>query len=134
MEHLITIDETHYPIVIVKTTQSDFTLEQVDDYLKIMTDFYEKNQGKNVVVIYDISILKAAGAKARIKIGEWLGEKKELINNAVAGVCYVQKNIFHKVTLQGIFAINKPIWNHKIVKNIDEGINWGQKILTEKTK
>ena len=95
----------------------------------MMTKFYAENQGKKVVVIYDISVLKATGAKARIKIGEWLGEKKDLINNAVAGVCYVQKNIFHKILLQGIFAVNKPVWKHKVVKNVAEGINWGKKIL-----
>jgi hypothetical protein len=129
MSHIITIEKELYPIVIVKTTSSNFTLTEVDDYLQMMTKFYAENQGKKVVVIYDISVLKATGAKARIKIGEWLGEKRDLINNAVAGVCYVQKNIFHKMLLQGIFAVNKPVWKHKVVKNVAEGIDWGKKIL-----
>ncbi len=129
MNKVVDINTNDYPIVSVCTLKCDFTEGDIDLYIDIMTQFYKDNVGKNVVVIYDISILKAIDAKGRIKIGEWLKENTQLIKSAVKGVCYVQKNFIHKITLQGIFLVKKPEWEHKAVKSLSEGIEWGRKIL-----
>ena len=122
----IKFDEKLFPIVIVYTDKKTLTEAEIDEYLQIMTDYYTKNKGKDIFIIYDISILKALDARNRIKIGRWLEEQEETIKNAVAGVCYVQTNILQKVILQGIFAIKTPVWPHKVVRSIEEGIDWAK--------
>lgn len=134
MSEIITINEQFYPIVTISTTNIYFDEEMINDYLNQMIEYYKNNQGKNIVIIYEISIIKAIDAKARIKIGEWLKANSEIINNAVAGVCYVQKNILQKIILDGIFTVKSPDWEHKVVTSLEEGILWGKEILKKKGK
>ncbi len=131
-QDVIFLDDTHFPIVIVKTKIERLEEEEVRLYLQTMTDFYAENKGKNVVVVYDLSLLNAIDARGRIQVGEWLKEKSELIGAAVAGVCYVQKNILQKVILSGIFAVKNPEWQHKVVLSVEEGIEWGKSIIQNK--
>lgn len=133
MQNIINFNKDKFPIVIVSTEIDVLTDEQIDFYLKEMTNFYTENQGNNIVLIYDISLLKAINANGRIKVGEWLKETASIIKKAVAGVCYVQKNVFQKIILQGIFTIKTPEWEHKVVANLEAGIDWGKKILADLT-
>jgi len=128
----VNIDESRYPIVRLYTELDLLNADSVNHYLDFMTEFYKKNQGKNIIIVYDISLLKAMDSSSRAKIGEWLKEKGSLIGGAVAGVCYVQTNILQKIILQGIFAIKKPDWPNKIVNSIEEAIEWGNSILNNK--
>jgi len=131
MSKLILFNEEKYPIVSVSTNYELFSESMTEDYLVAMLDYYKNNIGKNIIIIYDISLLKAVDAKGRIKIGEWLKNNSNTIKKAVAGVCYVQNNIFQKIILQGIFTIKTPEWKHKVVKNLEEGIAWGNEILNQ---
>ena len=132
MTSIITLDKSNYPIIVVSTSIKEFTESDVDEYLSIMTDLYIENAGKNIVMIYNFQLLKAIKSKGRIKIGMWLKEKSPIIKQAVAGVCYVQKNVFHKLILHGVFIINTPKWSHKIVKSIEEGVEWGKEQITQR--
>ncbi|MBN2664207.1 MAG: hypothetical protein JXR68_11205 [Bacteroidales bacterium] len=128
---VIEIVEIYDKIYKISTKKDLLNASDLEFYFKTMETFYTQRQGQNVVVVYDISLLKAIDAKGRIKIGEWLKENTDLINDAVAGVCYVQTNVFQKIILQGIFTIKKPEWSHKIVKSITEAVEWGKFILDE---
>jgi hypothetical protein len=128
-ENVIKFNQEDYPIVVVYTDYKDLNESQVEKYLNQMTEFYQKNISKGVVIIYDISILRAVSAKGRIRVGEWLRENTELIKSAVAGVCYVQNSVFQKVILEGIFAVKKPEWPHKVVKSVSEGKEWAKVLL-----
>ncbi|PID89521.1 MAG: hypothetical protein CSB01_01705 [Bacteroidia bacterium] len=132
MNLAIEFNMQHYPIVSIFTTKDNLNDENVDIYLKQITDFYKRNIGKNIVVIYELSILRAVDAKSRIKIGKWLDENADLIKSAVKGVCYVQRNILQKIILQGIFVIKTPEWKHKVVRSLEEGVAWGRELLAEK--
>jgi len=123
---VVNLNLNNFPIVTVSTSYENLTEQQVEEYLSTMLEFYKNNQGKNIVVIYEISILKAIDAKSRIKIGEWLKINSQTIKSAVKGVCYVQKNAFQKLILQGIFSIKTPEWPHKVVTSLQEGIIWGK--------
>lgn len=125
----VSLNTNNFPIVTVSTSFENLTEQQVDEYLSTMLEFYKNNEGKNVVVIYEISIVKAVDAKSRIKIGEWLKNNAITIKNAVAGVCYIQKNAFQKLILQGIFSIKTPEWPHKVVTSLEEGIIWGNELI-----
>ncbi len=131
MKDVIKFDESNYPIVRVYTDLDVIDDKIVEIYIEQMTDFYKRNKGKNVVVIYDISTLKAVNSKGRIKIGQWLKKDAHIIKNAVAGVCYIQKNVFQKIILQGIFAVKSQEWKHKVFNNIDDAIKWGKKITNQ---
>jgi hypothetical protein len=131
MTELIIFNQEKYPIVSISTKCELFDEKMTNDYLITMLNFYKQNEGKNIIIIYELSLLKAVDAKGRIKIGEWLKTNSEIIKKAVAGVCYVQNNVFHKIILQGIFAIKTPEWKHKVVKNLEEGIIWGNEILKQ---
>lgn len=76
-----------------------------------------------------MSLLTLLSSEDRKKIGKWLEEKNETIKNAVKGVCYVEKNGLHKLTLQGIFKVKKPEWPHKVVKSLEDGIIWAKMLL-----
>lgn len=129
MSNLIDIDTTNSPFVIIRATRQLSTIDEINTYTNTMTNFYRNNQNNNLIIIYDLSILKSVGSKGREMIGEWIGNNQTLINSAVAGVCYVSQNILHQIILEGIFSFNKPIWKSKAVKSISEGIKWGNKIL-----
>lgn len=125
----VILNTENFPIVTVSTTFENLTEEQVDEYLSTMLEFYKNQESKNIVVIYEISIVKAVVSKSRIKIGEWLKTNSQTIKNAVLGVCYVQKNAFQKLILQGIFSIKTPEWPHKVVTSLEEGIIWGNELI-----
>jgi len=126
---VVNLNLNNFPIVTVSTSYENLTEQQVEEYLSTMLEFYKNNQVKNIVVIYEISILKAIDAKSRIKIGEWLKINSQTIKSAVKGVCYVQKNAFQKLILQGIFSIKTPEWPHKVVTSLEEGIIWGKELI-----
>jgi len=126
---VVNLNLNNFPIVTVSTSYENLTEQQVEEYLSTMLEFYKNNQVKNIVVIYEISILKAIDAKSRIKIGEWLKINSQTIKSAVKGVCYVQKNAFQKLILQGIFSIKTPEWPHKVVTSLQEGIIWGKELI-----
>lgn len=128
---IIEIVEIYDKIHVISTKKNLLDTSDLGIYFNKMETFYTEKQEQNVVVVYDISLLKAINSKGRIKIGEWLKENTFLIKNAVAGLCYVQTNVFHKIILQGIFAIKNPEWPHKIVQSINEAVEWGKSILNE---
>lgn len=132
MNNLINIDITDFPFVIIRANKQLSTMNEISSYTNTMTNFYYNNQNKNLIVIYDLSMLRGIGSKGRKMIGEWLSENKNLINNAVVGVCYVSENILHQIILEGIFSFNKPIWKSKVVNSISEGMKWGNEILKNK--
>jgi len=124
----ITIDKSLYPIIIIRINKEYFEENDAEIYMQEMTKFYEENAGKGLVIIYDLSLTLLIPEDRR-KIGEWLIKKKDIIKNAVKGACYVQPDIFQKLTLKGIFAVKKPEWANKIVSSLDEGIKWANELL-----
>lgn len=128
-QNIIKINEIKPKIFVVSTDKDLIGSADIDIYLSEMNKFYSENFGRNVVVIYDISVIKAVDAKGRIKIGEWLKENATEIKDTLAGACYVQTNVFQKIILQGIFTVKKPEWEHKIVGSFDEAVNWAENLL-----
>ncbi len=126
----IELDKSQYPIIIVKTKHKVFIDTDLQYYLNTMEKLYTEEEGNGIVVIYDLSLMKLITSEHRKKVGEWLDKVRHKIEKAVKGVCYIQTSPLHGLVLKGIFAVSKPTWESKVVKSLDEGIEWAKKLLS----
>ncbi len=132
MNDITQINTNQRPFIVITILSQLITEEEINFFFKKITEFYKNNQGKNLIIIYDLTKLKAIGTNGRKMIGEWIGENTQLIDSAVAGICYLSKNIAHKIILEGIFTYNKSKSPSKSITSLEEGFEWGKQILEKK--
>lgn len=128
MKHA-TVNTSNYPIVVVTFAPVGNTREGIDDYINEMAALIEK--GKNLIIIYDTTKAKYLPAEARIKIGNYLRDNADLIQNTCKAFVYIIDSVIGRVVTNCIFAINPPPVPYAIFNSLEQGERWSMAKLSQ---
>ncbi len=119
-----TIDNSRFPIVIIRINPISPTDQQFDEYFNEVTQLI--TQMKKGVIIHILSEAKFLSADKRIKIGNLYKDHGKMLQQNLAGMGYVNSAIIPMTILKGIFLVNKPPVPYTVVSTLDEALKWAE--------
>ena len=104
----------------IEPTEAEF-----DEYLKETEEFMMSHNHN--VVIMDGTESKFLPAKLRIKQGEWMKKNFEFLKKNSPLNIFVIPNPIVKMIMRGIFVVQKPPTDYKVVGTREEALNLARK-------
>lgn len=112
----VTIDQKNNGLFEIYFKPYDPNGEEFEQYLEAMENVYLTNE--KVVFIFDATDTKYLPSNLRIRQGEWLIEKENLLVEKCAGHIYIVPNMLVNLILKGIFLVKKTPVYYKIVSSM----------------
>lgn len=120
-EH-IKVDVSKFPLVHIQLKPFQPTTEIMDSYMEHLDALH--SQPKPFVILMEfpqkLTLLKA---EHRIRIGKWMKNNEEKVKTCKA-TAFVMPSIFYKVVMQGVFLIQAPFTDYKVVDKIENAEEW----------
>lgn len=116
------IDETSFPIVIIRFTGNKSTDENFQAYLNQTKACYRSE--KKLAIIFDATKATVPSFSHQKMQADWLKENKALMQEFCLGTAYVIPNLAIRAILKAIFALQKQPVAYKIFETKDEAMTW----------
>ncbi len=126
-EH-ISVDVSQFPLVRIQLKPFQPTKETMDSYM-VHLDALHSQPNPFVILMEFPQKLTVLKAEHRIRIGNWMKENEEKVRTCKA-TAFVMPSIVYKVVMQGVFLIQPPFTDYKVVDKIEKAEEW----LHEKMK
>lgn len=121
------IDETAFPIVIIRFTGDKSTDKNFQAYLDQTKACYRLEQ--KLAIIFDASKATVPSfAHQKMQAG-WLKENKALMQQYCAGTAYIIPNSAIRLILKAIFALQKQPVPYQIFENEKEARSWVESLV-----
>lgn len=130
MQQTSYFDKSLFPIVVVKFKGGEISEKEFDAHLDRMYHLYSEHD--KILIVFDTSNAKYLSSTLRIKQGNWLKKHHKLLKDTIIAAVYVSSSVMMKMMLKGIFLVQTPAWEHKVVVNLDNGLEWAKEKLKEK--
>jgi hypothetical protein len=124
----IKVDISEFPFVRIQLKPFQPTTESMDSYMEHLDALH--SQPEPFVILMEFpQKLMLLKAEHRIRIGKWMKENEEKVRTCKA-TAFVMPSILYKIVMQGVFLIQTPFTDYKVVDKIEKAEEW----LHEKMK
>lgn len=122
-----TIDTSQHPLIIIKFSEKEPTRAEFEEYLKSMESLYGTHS--DFVIILDASATKYLSSELRIRQGQWMKEKEEIIKKSCKGMAFIIPSAMVRMLFNAIMLVQKLPAPHSIHSNFEDAKKWAMDLL-----
>ncbi len=127
MEPYAIIDESSFPLVIIRFTGNKSTDQNFKIYLEDTKACYRFE--KPLAIIFDASNATIPSFSHQKMQADWLKENEQLMTDFCKGTAYVIPNVAIRAILKMIFSLQKQPVPYKIFEKTTEAENWVKSLV-----
>jgi hypothetical protein len=133
MNDLISFDESHWPILIIKHPEVPVNRLATMEYLATLQRYFEKQVP--FIALFDVTCSRPPTAEHRFLVASWIKQNESLIKLNFLGTAYIMPGLVQRLALK-MFLIfldtTKVIAPVKVFSNSVIAMEWANKRLKKR--